>query len=61
MKKVFYVLLGVFVLAQFYRPERNLSGDTSQAISKVFPVPDSVQTILKTACYDCHSSELPLP
>ncbi|MEO0040799.1 MAG: hypothetical protein RL329_247 [Bacteroidota bacterium] len=61
MKKVFYLLLGIFLLAQFYRPERNLSGDTSQAISKAFSVPDSVQTILKTACYDCHSNKTVYP
>jgi hypothetical protein len=59
--KALYILLGLLVLAQFYRPERNLSGDTAQAISTVFPVPDSVQTVLKTACYDCHSNKTVYP
>lgn len=49
-------LLVILVLIQFYRPARNLSNDRTNDISKTFPVPDSVQTILKTACYDCHSN-----
>jgi Haem-binding domain len=56
-----YILLGLFILSQFYRPTRNLSGDTSQSIAKVFPVPDSVQNILKVACNDCHSNKTVYP
>ena len=49
-------LLSIIVLIQFYRPERNLSNDMTNDISKKYPMPDSVQVILKTACYDCHSN-----
>ena len=56
-----YILLGLLVLAQLYRPTKNLSGDTSKSISQVFPVPDAVQAVLKTACYDCHSNKTVYP
>ena len=54
-------ILVLLVLIQFYRPERNLSNDDTYAISKKYPVPDSVQTILKASCYDCHSDKTVYP
>jgi Haem-binding domain len=61
IRPTLYILLGLLILAQFYRPARNLSGDTSKSIAQVFPVPDSVQTVLKTSCYDCHSNKTEYP
>ena len=49
-------LLAIIVLIQFYRPERNLSNDMTNDISKKYPMSDSLHAILKTACYDCHSN-----
>jgi hypothetical protein len=54
-------LLVIFVAIQFFRPARNQSGDTSQDISKKYPVPDSVQAILRASCYDCHSNHTEYP
>lgn len=61
LKAAGIILLTALVLMQFYRPARNLSGDESAAIGKKYPVPDSVETILKTSCYDCHSNKTIYP
>jgi hypothetical protein len=55
-KKAGIVIIVLLALMQLYRPARNQSNDQTSDISKKFPVPDSVQTILKTSCYDCHSN-----
>lgn len=49
------------IIAQFFRPERNLGNDVSRDISTVYPVPADVQQILKTSCYDCHSNHTEYP
>jgi len=54
-------LLVILVLIQFYRPARNLSNDNTYAMSKTFPVPDSIETMLKASCYDCHSNNTAYP
>jgi hypothetical protein len=62
-KKTGLVLLLAFGLLQFYpRPERNISSaETKSSIEQLYPVPDSVMAILKTACYDCHSNNTHYP
>lgn len=61
-KYTFRILLLAFIVIQFIRPAKNKS-EAVQAnhISKAFPVPDSVHSILKTACYDCHSNNTNYP
>ena len=63
IKIVFLILLVVFVLIQFIRPAKNQS--TSQElttdITGIYAVPNDVQTILKNACYDCHSNNTQYP
>lgn len=62
LKKILITLLIVFVLMQFYRPARNLAGQPQpNDISKVYAVPQNVQTILDKACYDCHSNNTKYP
>ena len=61
LKKAGIALLVILVLMQFYRPARNLSNDNTNAISKIYPVPDSIETILKASCYDCHSNNTVYP
>lgn len=47
---------------QFAQPARNSSGQVlATDISKVVNAPDSVQMILKRACYDCHSNNTIYP
>jgi hypothetical protein len=55
-KPILLGLLAIFLLAQFIRPAKNLSNDLANDISKKYPIPDSVQAILKIACNDCHSN-----
>jgi hypothetical protein len=64
LKKILILLLVSFIAIQFFRPEKNINTTTAanaNDISKVFSVPDNVQTILKTSCYDCHSNNTVYP
>src|SRR6476659_8641049 len=62
LKRILIILLIIFVLIQFIRPEKNRSeGKGPNDISTLYPVPDSVESILKVACYDCHSNNTRYP
>ena len=56
LKKVLFVLFTVFVIAQFFRPDKN-QGDiaTLEPFLNETNPPQDVHLILKTACFDCHS------
>ena len=61
-KKIIVALLIVFIAIQFVQPAHNTSGQVlTTDITKVLLVPDSVQMLLKTACYDCHSNNTNYP
>ena len=60
-KTIGITLIIVLVVIQFIHPERNLSNDTSNDITKKYTVPDTVQSILRTSCYDCHSNHTEYP
>ena len=52
------------IAIQFFRPAKNINNKPDgieNDISKVMPVPDNIQTILKTSCYDCHSNNTIYP
>lgn len=55
------VLLAALIVIQFFRPAKNNSGDLTNDITKKYPVPESVQSIIKTSCYDCHSNNTAYP
>lgn len=61
-KKILTGLLIIFLISQFFRPALN-NGNAFAAtdITHVVPVPDSVMSILKIACYDCHSDKTNYP
>jgi hypothetical protein len=62
IKKIAYVLLAALVIIQFFRPARNISTAKSpNDISNKYAVPASVQEILNTSCYDCHSNNTVYP
>ena len=62
LKRTFQILLLAFIVIQFIRPAKNKSeGISSNDISKIYPVPENVQAILKTSCYDCHSNNTVYP
>lgn len=61
-KKILYGLLAVLVIMQFIRPERNVSEIPSANDIRVqYPMPANVESILKRACYDCHSNNTSYP
>lgn len=55
--KIMLLLIGLIFLAiQFIRPDRNQNGQVWSAdIANSVIISDNVQTILRNACYDCHS------
>lgn len=61
VRKIFIALGIALLLFQFYRPEKNLSGDTSKAISTKYTIPTNVKKTLETACFDCHSNTTRYP
>ena len=65
MSKTIKILLGfglVLIAIQFIRPARNISSQLlATDITKTVKTSDSVQTVLKKACYDCHSNNTNYP
>lgn len=62
VKKILRVLFVVFIAIQFIRPARNVSIQVLPTdISKLVRIPDSVQVLLNSACYDCHSNNTHYP
>lgn len=62
LKKIALFLLAAFVIIQFFRPARNITTTASpNEISNKYAVSASVQGILKTSCYDCHSNNTVYP
>ncbi|HEX8331236.1 MAG TPA: heme-binding domain-containing protein [Segetibacter sp.] len=61
-RKVLLFLLVAFIVMQFFRPEKNLSGQTSRNdIMTLYPIPGDVKSILVKACNDCHSNNTTYP
>ncbi len=61
-KRLFIVLLVVFIGIQFVRPAKNKAEGTGKNdISTLYAVPADVQAILKTSCNDCHSNNTVYP
>jgi Haem-binding domain len=61
VRPLLYGLLALLIVAQFYRPARNLSNDQTNHVSTKYPFPAEVETILKSSCYDCHSNQTTYP
>ena len=61
-KKILIFLLVVFIIIQFFRPEKNVQTTiSSNDIVAHMAVPVNVQNILYKACYDCHSNTTTYP
>lgn len=62
MFKKITVFLGIiFVIIQFFRPEKNLGNDQTHHIATMYEIPSEVEEILKVACFDCHSNQTKYP
>lgn len=56
------VLLVIIIAIQFIQPARNQNGQVLAAdITKIYTVPENVEAVLKTSCYDCHSNNTNYP
>ncbi|MBK9336887.1 MAG: heme-binding domain-containing protein [Lewinellaceae bacterium] len=55
-KKILLALLGLALAIQLIRPDTSVPAvDPAQDFIQVLQPPAEIATILKTACYDCHS------
>lgn len=63
IKKIIFILFLVFLIMQLYQPARNIQfeQDITVDFTKVYIVPENVETILRTSCYDCHSNNTNYP
>ncbi len=62
LKKIIPAIVLIFIVIQFVQPARNTNGQVlATDVTKVVSVPETVQTILKNACYDCHSNNTIYP
>ena len=49
-------LLLAFIVIQFFQPQKNNEGISSNHIFKQVEVPENIQNLLTTSCMDCHSN-----
>ena len=62
VKIILFIILIIVILIQFVQPSRNKSGEVMQTdFSTIYSIPDSVFTLFKNACYDCHSNNTNYP
>lgn len=61
-KKILIFLLFVFIVIQFFHPKPNKSAAEQKAfIGRTYVIPGDVESILKKACYDCHTNNTRYP
>lgn len=61
-KKIILSLVAVLVVIQFFRIDKsNPPSDPALSLFVVEQVPDQVQSIIKTSCFDCHSNNATYP
>jgi hypothetical protein len=61
-KKIIISLVAIFIIIQFFKPQKNISAQAQpSAIEQHYGVPENVRSILKPACYDCHSNNTEYP
>lgn len=61
LKRLLLVIVILVIIIQFFRPEKNESGIKTNEIGTIYSVPNNIQTILNTACNDCHSNKTNYP
>ena len=61
-KKIAFAIVGLLLAIQLIRPSfKNPPVDPAQDFQQVTQAPAEVVSILKKACYDCHSNETKYP
>ena len=62
MKKLIFWIVVVFLAIQFIPVDReNKAVDKQNNFVDIYKTPENVKSILKNACYDCHSNEVSYP
>lgn len=62
IKKIAKLLLLLFVIIQFFRPDKNSNqGDHLASFINETNPPEDVKVILAQSCYDCHSNDTEYP
>lgn len=62
VKKILIAVIVFAALIQLIRPTPNTSSAPNpNALRAHYPVPDSVEQVLRVACYDCHSNHSRYP
>jgi hypothetical protein len=57
-----YLIVGAFIVIQFFRPERNQGNRSGEGDLIAFlQVPENLTQNLKNSCYDCHSNQTAYP
>lgn len=61
--KILLILIGLFVIIQFFQPPLNQTNGKTQAdaIENAYSVPPDVAKILQKACNDCHLNNTKYP
>ena len=61
-KTVLLFLFFIFIIIQFFQPNKNNNDITAtNDIHVLISIPDTIQQIMKVACYDCHSNNTRYP
>ncbi len=62
LNTVLIIIVILFIVIQFIKHEKNAGEEiASNQITAVQQVPENVQKILKTSCFDCHSNTTVYP
>jgi hypothetical protein len=62
IRKILVGIIILLIIIQFIQPPKNAGPmATATDITHVVQVPDSVMSLLKVACYDCHSDHTRYP
>jgi hypothetical protein len=61
-RRILFFSLAIFFVMQLFQPERNTSNENLKTeLANHYKIPDSVETLLNTICYDCHSNNTDYP
>ena len=62
LRLILLSLFFIFIIIQFFQPDKN-NNDVllKNDITSIVSMPDTVQQLMKTACYDCHTNNTLYP
>jgi hypothetical protein len=55
------LLAGIFIILQFFQPEKNNSGLGENNILTKERIPENISAMLQRSCFDCHSNQTRYP